>query len=47
MKNKQMGCINCDMNAENNMVKIVKTYLIDKTRPLRFFETVTLDVEES
>ena len=31
-----MGCINRDMNAVNNMVKIVKSYLIDKTRPEKF-----------
>jgi len=31
MENKRMGCINRDMNAVNNMVKIVKTYLIYKT----------------
>jgi len=36
MENKRMGCINRDMNAVNNMVKIVKTYLIDKTRPEKF-----------
>jgi hypothetical protein len=47
MENKRMGCINRDMNAVNNMVKIVKTYLIDKTRPLRFRRNVTIDVEES
>jgi hypothetical protein len=47
MENKRMGCINRDMNAVNNMVKIVKTYLTDKTRPLRFRRNVTLDVEES
>ena len=36
MENKRMGCINRDMNAVNNMVKIVKTYLTDKTRPEKF-----------
>ena len=35
------------MNAVNNMIKIVKTYLTDKTRPLRFRRNVTLDVEKS
>ena len=36
MENKRMGCINRDMNAVNNMVKIAKTYLTDKTRPEKF-----------
>ena len=31
-----MGCINRDMNAVNNMYKIVQSYLIDKTRPEKF-----------
>ena len=38
-----MGCINRDMNAVNNMVKIVKTYLTDKTQPLRFRRNIMLD----
>jgi hypothetical protein len=36
MENKRMGCINRDMNAVNNMYKIVQSYLIDKTRPEKF-----------
>jgi hypothetical protein len=32
-----MGCINRDMNAVNNMYKIVLSYLIDKTRHKYYF----------
>lgn len=35
-KNNRLGCINRDENATNNMIKIVKSYLKDKTRPLRY-----------
>ncbi len=31
-----MGCINRDKNAVNNMLKIVNTYLLNKTRPEKF-----------
>ena len=31
-----MGCINRDENAVNNMIKIIKSYLIDKTRPEKY-----------
>jgi hypothetical protein len=31
-----MGCINRDNNAVNNMVKIVNSYLYDKTRPEKY-----------
>ena len=31
-----MGCINRDENAVNNMIKIVNTYLLNKTRPEKF-----------
>ncbi len=31
-----MGCINRDENAVNNMIKIVNTYLLNKTRPDKF-----------
>lgn len=31
-----MGCINRDKNAVNNMVKIVNSFLKDKTRPEKF-----------
>jgi hypothetical protein len=47
MENKRVECINRDMNVVNNMVNIVKTYLTDKIRPLRFRRNVTLDVERS
>jgi hypothetical protein len=36
MENNRMGCINRDKNAVENMVKIVKSYLKDKTRPEKF-----------
>lgn len=36
MENKRMGCINRDENAVNNMVKIVKQFLKDKTRPEKY-----------
>lgn len=32
MENKRKGCINRDNNATNNMIKIVKSYLKDKTK---------------
>lgn len=35
-ENNRLGCINRDENAVNNMMKIVKSYLKDKTRPLRY-----------
>jgi hypothetical protein len=35
-ENNRLGCINRDENATNNMIKIVKSYLKDKTRPLRY-----------
>ena len=31
-----MGCINRDENTVNNMIKIIKSYLIDKTRPEKY-----------
>ena len=40
-----MGCINRDENAVNNMIKIVNTYLLNKTRPLRFCRNVQLEDE--
>jgi hypothetical protein len=36
MDNNRMGCINRDLNAVYNMVKLVKQYLKDKTRPENF-----------
>ena len=35
-ESKRMGCINRDENAVNNMIKIVNTYLLNKTRPEKF-----------
>jgi len=40
-----MGCINRDKNAVNNMIKIVNTYLLNKTRPLSFCRNVKLEDE--
>jgi hypothetical protein len=36
MENKQIGCINRDKNAVNNMEKIVNYYLIYKKRPEKY-----------
>jgi len=35
-ESKRMGCINRDENAVNNMIKIVNTYLLNKTRLEKF-----------
>ena len=35
-ESKRIGCINRDKNAVNNMIKIVNTYLLNKTRPEKF-----------
>ena len=35
-ESNRMGCINRDENAVNNMIKIIKSYLIDKTRPEKY-----------
>jgi len=35
-ESKRMGCINRDENAVNNLLKIVNTYLLNKTRPEKF-----------
>ena len=35
-ESKRLGCINRDENAVNNMIKIVNSYLLDKTRPEKF-----------
>ena len=35
-ESKRMGCINRDENAVNNMIKIVNTYFMNKTRPEKF-----------
>ena len=36
MENGQIGCINRDENAVNNMIKIVNNYLYKKERPLKY-----------
>jgi hypothetical protein len=36
MENGQIGCINRDKNAVNNMIKIVKYYLEYKKRPTKY-----------
>jgi hypothetical protein len=36
MENGQIGCINRDKNAVNNMIKIVKYYLENKKRPTKY-----------
>ena len=36
MENNRRGCINRDRNAVLNMIKIVKKYLVDKTRPDKY-----------
>jgi hypothetical protein len=35
-ESKRMGCINRDENAVNNMIKIVNTFIKDKSRPEKF-----------
>ena len=35
-ENNRMGCINRDENAVNNMIKLVKCYLENKSRPEKF-----------
>ena len=35
-ESNRLGCINRDENAVNNMIKIVNSYLVDKTRPEKF-----------
>jgi hypothetical protein len=39
MENGQIGCINRDKNAVNNMIKIVKYYLENKKRPINYFRS--------
>ena len=36
MENGQIGRINHDKNAVNNMIKIVKYYLENKKRPIKY-----------
>ena len=45
MENKRKGCINRDMNAVNNMIKLVNYFLLNKDRPEKYkrsykFETI-------
>jgi hypothetical protein len=45
MENKRKGCMNRDMNAVNNMIKLVKYFLVNKDRPEKYkrsykFETI-------
>ena len=40
MENKQIGCINRDKNAVNNMEKIVNYYLLCKKRPEKYCRTI-------
>jgi hypothetical protein len=45
MENKRKGCINRDMNAVNNMIKLVNYFLLNKDRPVKYkksykFETI-------
>jgi hypothetical protein len=35
-ENNRIGCINRDKNAVNNMIKIVKSFLINKIRPEKY-----------
>jgi hypothetical protein len=36
MEKSQSGCINCDKNAVNNMIKIVKNQIKNKKRPQKY-----------
>ena len=40
MENGQIGCINRDKNAVNNMIKIVKYYLENKKRPIKYCRSI-------
>ena len=46
MENKQIGCINRDENAVNNMIKIVNYYLDKKERPLKYKRNYDLEKGE-
>jgi hypothetical protein len=43
MENNRRGCINRDKNSVNNMIRIVKQFLKDKTRPIHFRRGVELE----
>ena len=47
MGNKRTGCINRDKNAVENMIKITRQYLRDKTRPQRFTRGVKLEDQQT
>ena len=46
MENGQIGCINRDENAVNNMIKIVNYYLDKKERPLKYKRDYDLEKGE-
>ena len=46
MENGQIGCINRDENAVNNMIKIVNHYLVKKERPLKYRRDYDLEKGE-
>jgi hypothetical protein len=46
MENGQIGCINHDENAVNNMIKIVNHYLDKKERPLKYRRDYDLEKGE-
>jgi hypothetical protein len=46
MENGQIGCINRDENAVNNMIKIVNYYLYKKERPLKYRRNYDLEKGE-
>ncbi len=46
MENGQIGCINRDENAVNNMIKIVNYYLEKKERPLKYKRNYDLEKGE-
>jgi hypothetical protein len=46
MENGQIGCINRDENAVNNMIKIVNYYLDKKERPLKYKRNYDLEKGE-
>ena len=46
MENGQMGCINRDENAVNNMIKIVNHYLEKKERLLKYRRDYDIEKKE-
>jgi hypothetical protein len=45
-ENGRLGCINRDENAVNNMIKIVTSYLKDKSRPEKYKRSYKFPVEK-